>query len=172
MATTRVSAGKTAAKRANAKKAAAKNATSGRRPGKLKAADSVVSEPLRAVDMSPSERDATQGWFDYMSAALGKLATKIAGQIAAEPTGDRKDDLLKIKGQILAYQQILDRLKEAFFAEGRTETMRAPSADQVKRTRELLDKLGDAIAKQKEAQAIAKLASDLGDLALKISQPG
>lgn len=172
--------------RKTSRKIAAKKTASSKRPGTVAAAQTAAAfmhesllgadtggqEPRRADEMSPSERDATEKWLADTRKALGKHATALAGQIAAAPTGDRKDDLLKIKGQLLDDQQTLDRREEAFFADGSTETMRAPSAEQVTRTRELSEALGDAIAAQKEAEAIAKLASDLADLALTISEPG
>jgi hypothetical protein len=167
----KIAARKTASSKRPKRAATAPTAAAFEHESLLKA-DTGGQEPRRADEMSPSERDATEKWLADTRNALGKHATALAGQIAAAPTGDRKDELLKIKGQLLDDQQTLDQREEAFFADGSTETMRAPSAEQVMRTRDLSEALGEAIASQKEAEAIAKLASDLADLALKVSEPG
>lgn len=131
-----------------------------------------ANAPRRAAEMTQEERDATTAWFSETRDALGRQFTAIGALIAAASSGEEKDDLLKTKGDLLGRQQMLDRREEAFFADGSTENMRAPSAAQVKRTRDLSEALGEAIASQRVAKAIARLASDLADLVLAISQPG
>ena len=133
----------------------------------------VTSEAIvsPAIDMTPTERDRIQNWFDETRKALRALARDIDAEMAASSTGRRKDALQKIMGNVISDEQILNLREEAFFASDSSQTIKPPSNADIEETRRLSLELGKAIAEQRTLEAIVKLANDLSGLALQLSSP-
>jgi len=123
--------------------------------------------PKTVEEMTDSERNRTEEWFNETLSGMTADEVILAGEIKDAPPGKVKTELNKLKGELLRSRSMLDRTEEAFFRK-LAKSLDPPSDDDINETKRLTKALGETIAAEKASQAAVKLVDDLANFVSRV----